>query len=315
MLSRRHIRIKVLQALYAYFQTAEHDMVGSEKSLFRSLDKFYEAYLYLLMLMVELGDVVRNYAEESKTRLVKNDPLDQNAALADNTVLHKMASSGALAKMSKQYKITWQPDMDLLRKLFLKLKKAPEYNDYVFSENKSPEKDTEILVWIYKQIIMKDDVLLHLMEEKNIYWQDDKEFVDSMVLKSIKQINKTEGGETFLLPLYKDEADDLDFAKNLFRKTIVHEAEYEKLIADNTDNWDVERIAMVDILMLKMALMEYFHFAEIPLKVTINEYLEISKIYSTPKSKIFINGVLDKMATILKADNKIQKRGKGLIND
>ncbi|MBK7964095.1 MAG: transcription antitermination protein NusB [Bacteroidetes bacterium] len=210
----------------------------------------------------------------------------------------------------KKRKISWQHDIDSIKKAFHHLKNQEVYKTFTQTTEHSKEEELITLKWIMKEFFSKTEFIPHILEEKNIYWAESIDLVESMVIKT------SENGKTSnnfqLLPLYKDAEDDVQFMQDLVQKTIRDDSYFHQLIADKTKNWDADRIAMVDIILMKMALCEIMNLSTIPVKVSINEYIDISKDYSTPNSKSFINGVIDKLVIELKKEGKIQKIGRGL---
>lgn len=315
MLNRRHLRVKVMHALYAFFQSNNSDLRAGEKELLFSLEKVYDLYIYYLSLFPELAEVAHTVSVEGKQKYFPTEEeKNPNTKFIENGAIKRLAQMDDLQKMISNRKINWKTEPELTKKIFNTVKASPEYQEYLANPTRSLETDKEFLVKIFKNYVGPFELLLHLFEEKSIYWMDDFDLVASMVIKTIKNLKEESGKEERLLPLFKDEEDDRKFALELFRKTIVNSDEYEKLIADKTQNWELERIAMMDVLLMKMALAEMLNFTSIPVKVTLNEYIELSKNYSTPKSKIFINGILDKLVMSLKESNRIQKAGRGLLD-
>lgn len=315
MLSRRHLRIKVFQALYSYFQAEEPNMNKYEKDLFTSIHKFYDSYLLTLLLLIEFNESARLTAIDAKQRYFPSEDItDTSTKFIDNLVLQKLAANTQLELLSKQRKISWQKDIEVVRKWLAQLRKTDEFRNYI-SGKSDYAADLEFVSFIVKKFLAANESFNHLMEEKNLFWVDDKSLLIPMVIKTLKLFTEEAEGEKvdLLRPLH-DKEDDEAFIQELFRKTIVHDEELSKSIADKTKNWELERIALTDVILMKMALTEILQFSFIPIKVSINEYIEISKDYSTPKSKTFINGVVDKIVDDLKAEGKIRKTGKGLIN-
>lgn len=314
MLSRRHLRSKALQTLYAYFQSDNHNVAAGEKELLHSIDKVYDLYLYQLSLLPELVDFAKIKTEEAKNkRLPSSDDLNPNTRFIDNRIIQKLRENRNLKNAINGRKINWVGEQEIVRKLYSIIKESAEFKEYLASEEDSIENDREYLNKIYKKYIAESEDLEYYLEEKSIYWSDDWELVSSAVVKTIKSLNDDSDEFQAISPLYKDEDDDKQFVIDLFRKTILNNSNYEEIIAEKTKNWDVERIAMLDILIMKMALAEVLNFSSIPVKVSLNEYIDISKRFSTPKSKLFVNGVLDKIILELKSQNKIKKTGRGLI--
>ncbi len=313
MLSRRHLRVKVLQALYAYFQSEKNDLLAGEKELNLSIEKVYDLYISQLLILPELTHIASIQIEERKNKkLPTKEDLNPNYKFVNNLLIKKIAEDKTLAAKANQRKINWTGEKELIRKLFAKIQKSDIYKAYMNNTQNSFAEDVEFTVQIFKKFIAEDDLLLHYYEERSIYWLDDFELVNSMLIKSLKQTKENE--PLVILKLFNDEADDKKFMIDLFRKTIVNSKQYEEMISEKTKNWEVERIAAMDILIMKMALAEVLNFSNIPVKVSLNEYIDVSKRYSTPKSNVFVNGVLDKIFNELKAENKIQKSGRGLMN-
>lgn len=309
MLSRRQLRVKVLQGLYAYFQSDKKDLASGERELFRSIEKVHELYVYLLKFLLELSD-----AEESDEKELQNkyfpdqEELDAKRRFCRSPFIKALKSSSELEVYSRRYSISWQKDHELIRKLFVELKRSPSYRNYLTSDTIQEDVFLSELLKVY---VEESEPMTHHIEEENIFWPEDYSFVTHMVARTGRQF--FEKGRLEIFEPYRDEKDDKDFVRTLFAKTILHNKEYEAAVSDRTQNWDLERIAMMDILLLKMALAELVHFPGIPVKVSINEYIEISKDFSTPKSKQFINGIIDKLAADYKQSGKIVKTGRGLM--
>lgn len=313
MLSRRHLRVKVLQALYAYFQSEKNDLLAGEKELNLSIEKVYDLYISQLLIFPELTHAASFQIEERKNKkLPTSEDLNPNYKFVNNLLIKKIEEDKTLASKVNQRKINWTGEKELIRKLFAKIQKSEVYENYMRNRENLFSEDKEFTAQIFKKFIADDELLLHFYEERSIYWMDDFELVNSMLLKSLKQTKEDE--PIIILNLFNDEEDDRKFMIELFRKTIINSKEYEDMISKKTKNWEVERIAAMDVLIMKMALAEVLNFSNIPVKVSLNEYIDISKRYSTPKSNVFINGVLDKIFNELKADNKIKKTGRGLMN-
>jgi N utilization substance protein B len=309
MLSRRQLRVKVLQALYAYFQSDKKDLSVAERELLRSIEKVHELYIYLLQFIIELTD-----AEEADAHELQHKYFPDQLELAAKRRLHQssfitfLKKSTVFESMRKKHAVSWQKDHELIRKLFLELKKSDAYRNYL-SADEVDEKG--FFSEIMKVYVEESEPMQHHLEETNIFWSEDISFVVHMIVRTIRQF--FDQGRLELFEIYRDEKDDKDFIKNLFSQAVLHNREYEAAVSERTQNWDLERIAMMDILILKLALTELIHFPGIPVKVSINEYIEISKDFSTPKSKQFINGIIDKLAIDYKKSGKIVKTGRGLV--
>jgi len=310
MLNRRYLRIKTMQTLYSYFQQEKPDIVFYEKELFKSLDKIYDLYVYVLVLFTDIHHTALLVTEENKNkRLPSKEDLEPNLRFIENVALVSLTRSEELKKEVANRKISWQSDFDLVRKLYTELRATDLYKNYMASTTPSAKEDKQFLISMATEFLYEHDLLNHIFEEKNIHWADDTFGAFSMVARTFENFT----GKINLVPLYKDKEDDQQFISTLFRKTIAGDKESEKLIDEKTKNWELDRIASMDILLMKMAIAEFLHVSNVPVKVSLNEYIDISKEYSTPNSKTFINGVLDKIIAELKRDNKIQKTGRGLM--
>lgn len=317
MLNRRHLRIKVLQILYAYFQTEDRDGHRFEKELMRSIEKMYDMYLYYLLVFEEQTIFAERRIDErlNKVRPTQDD-LNPNRKFANNQIFKHLALNTDLKRQSESHKINWvgAVENDLMKKLFLHLTETEIYQEYMSNGVHSFEDDKQFAVNIFKTEIANFELLHDFFENQSIYWIDDIDLVCSMVLKTIKLIPENGSINAPILTLYKDEADERAFTETLFRKTIQDDLKNDVLIQELTENWELDRIAKMDIILLKMALTEFTAMTSVPKKVTLNEYIEISKFYSTPKSQQFINGILDKAVALLDKDGKVKKTGRGLIN-
>jgi N utilization substance protein B len=304
-----------MQALYAYFLNGSSDIIRGENELMRSILKLHDLYIYQLSFLVELFDFARHRIEESHTKyLPSEEDLNPNTRFIDNRLICQLQANKDYQKRADDLSISWKEEEELIRRLYFTVRSSEEYQQYMLSENDSYENDRQYLISLFRQFIASDETLISFYEEKNIYWANDYPIVVIYVEKSLKAI-ELDWKEKDPLPIIPNEMDpeDKDFATQLYRKTILHDREYEKLIAGKTLNWDPERIAMLDMLLLKMALAEFIEFPFIPVKVSFNEYIEISKEYSTPKSKVFINGILDKLIGDLTQEERIKKSGRGLM--
>ncbi|UKN02106.1 transcription antitermination factor NusB [Paracrocinitomix mangrovi] len=317
MLNRRHLRIKVLQILYAYFQTEDKDPLQVEKELFRSIDKMYELYIYFLLTFEEMVQFAETRIEDKKNKIQPtSEDLDPNRKFVDNPYFRYFASNAELKRHSETMKINWGGAVknDLMRKMFVQIKDSDLYNDYMKSRETNDEDDRQFALSLFKSEIANFELLHDFFENESIYWMDDIDLICSMVLKTIKAIEPSDFSVNAILPLYKDEEDEKGFIKAMVRKTLEKDDENTKTIDELTQNWELDRIAKMDVILLKMALTELTELPSIPKKVTLNEYIEISKYYSTPKSQVFINGILDKAVEKLDKEGKLIKTGRGLIN-
>lgn len=313
MLNRRHIRIKVLQAFYAFFQSNNEDVLKGEKELFHSIEKIYDLYVFILMLFPSLKRQALIQIEEAKrSEYLRQDINILKTGFIDNQLVDLIEQSKVLQKISKDRKINWEGDVenDLTKKIFKEVYQTDNYKNLLQSESSSFNDDKDALVQLYKKEICNLEKLHHFFDEKSIYWQDDLDHVSSMILKTLKSI--TENQELEILPLWKE--DEYEFTQNLFRKAVLQKEENDAVLQTYSKNWEKERLATMDSLLMNLAMTEALEFSSIPIKVTLNEYIEISKFYSTPKSNSFINGILDRIFEDYKKDGKLVKRGRGLIN-
>ena len=310
MLSRRQLRIKVLQSLYAFFQADKNDLAIAEKELFRSIEKVNELYIYLLLFLKELADSDQQDAGDLHLKFFPSqEELLASRRLYELKFIYALGESKEFKTQLQTMKISWQKNQELVRRVFMEIKKSGMYHTFL-KDNQANEKD--FLIDLFRKFIESSESVQNQIEEENIFWTDDFTFAIHLVLRTIKSFYEKDKLE--LIPLYKDESDDKEFARKLFSQTILHNKEFEQSISERTKNWEVDRIALMDILILKMALAELISFPNIPVKVSINEFIDISKEYSTPKSKQFVNGIIDKLAMDYKEQGKILKAGRGLIN-
>ena len=304
--------IKVLQQGFQELGIdEEYELVGAGISG----DKIYDLYLLLLQFLVDIRVVAENYAGEGRNkRLPSEQDLNPNLRFIQNPVLLQLEGNLALANGIRQRKINWAGQMEILRRTFTALRTSEEYQEYMTSADNSYEFHREFILFIFKKYIADSEMVESFIEEQSLYWTNDLNMaVAPMILKTIEQLTAESDHGAQLLPLFKDPAEDRGFVVDLYRKTIIHDKECEVMIGEKTKNWEVDRIAMMDVLLMKMAITELMHFQSIPVKVSLNEYIEISKLYSTPKSKMFINGVLDKLVIDLKEKELVRKTGRGLI--
>jgi N utilization substance protein B len=315
MISRRIIRTKVLQVLYAYYSSERDSLGNTEKELFFCISKSYDLYHYLLALVIEIAD----YAEERiEIRRRKHQPTEEdlhpNTKFISNQLIQQLRENRQLNAYLDQKKLSWVNNPELVKELYLFLIESDFYKEYMADNNRSFLDDRKFVDKIFTKIILVTEDLYDVLEEQSIYWNDDVEFVVSMISKTLKKFTPNSGSDQRLLPLFKDQ-DDREFAKDLLRKSIINHDELRALIKEHSKNWDLDRIAFMDILIMQLALSEFLYFPSIPTKVSLNEYIELSKFYSTEKSRNFINGILDKTLKDLKKSGKINKIGRGLIGE
>lgn len=315
MISRRIIRIKVLQILYAFFTTPDTSINNTEKELFFSLQKTFDLYHYLMALVIEIEKFAEDRIEMGKKKhRPTNADLDPNIRFVNNRLIAQLKSNISLTKYLESSKLSWADQEDLVRKLYLSLLDQDFYKEYMDAAQNGYADDRKLVEDIFKYLILYSEDIESLLEEQSIYWNDDLDFVVSMILKTFKKFKEFSDERQALLPMFKDD-EDRQFAKDLYRKVVLNHKENEALIKQHTVNWDIERIAFIDNLILELALTEFLYFPSIPTKVSMNEYIELSKYYSTEKSRNFINGILDKALKDLKKADKILKAGRGLIGE
>ena len=314
MLNRRQLRIKVLQILYAYYQSEHREMKDFEKELFFSIDKMYEMYLYLLLLVVEMqGRAIDKIEAGLQKKLPAQEDLHPNTKFVTNTLMRALANSKNLTKALETSNISWADNQDLIKRVFRELIETEDYKAYMADDQRGFEHDKEFLLRFFKRHMINVEGISEYFEEKSIFWNDDMDLMAGMVIKTIKIIPEN-AKDIELLTLWKDKDDEHGFTTELFRQTIIQGEDNAKLISEAAANWDMERIAITDMILMKMAIAEAKTMESIPLKVTLNEYIELAKYYSTPKSNGFINGVLDQLFAKLNDEKEIKKVGRGLIN-
>lgn len=307
MINRVLIRLKIVQIVYAYYQNGGKNLDTAEKELFFSLSKAYDLYNYLLLLMVEVTKQANKRLNAAKNKLVlTKEELFPNTKFVENRFIAQLEVNKQLLEFSNNQKKTWENEADFVKTLCDKILESDIYKEYMASETSSYEEDRELWRKLYKNIIFNNIELDQVLEDQSLYWNDDKEIVDTFVLKTIKRFDEKNGAKQELLPEFKDE-EDQDFARRLFRRTILNADYYRHLISENTKNWDLDRVAFMDVVIMQIALAEILSFPNIPVSVSLNEYVEIAKLYSTPKSGGFINGTLDGIVNSLKKENKLTK--------
>jgi N utilization substance protein B len=313
MISRRIIRTKVLQILYAHVSSPEKTISSSEKELHFSIRKTYDLYHLLLALPIELSD----YAEKMmEIRKQKNFPteeeLNPNMRFVSNRLIGKLKQNEDLAGYLQQNKVNWVNSQELVKKIYQSMVESEVYTNYFATKEDDFQNDRRFCEDFFAEVLLKSEFVFNEFEEQSIYWNDDLDFVVSMVIKTLKKFKEESNINDHLSSLYKDEEDE-EFTVKLFRKTLAKSEENRKTIEAYTKNWDVDRVATMDILIMELALTELTEFPSVPIKVTLNEYIELAKYYSTQRSSIFINGVLDRITKDFKEQGKIVKAGRGLL--
>ena len=305
----------MMQVLYAYYSSEEKSLNNTEKELFFCIHKTYDLYHYLFALVIDIADYAEGRIEIKKNKhQPTHEDLHPNTKFVSNLFINQLRSNRQLNAYLNQTKLSWVNHPELIKELYLIMIESEIYDEYKNSETRSYVDDRKFIEKIFNKIFLVSEELYEVLEEQSIYWNDDIEFVISVITKTIKKFNEFSDSDQRLMPMYKDDEDRV-FAKELFRKSILNHEELESLIKVHSSNWDVERIAFMDILMMQLAITEFLYFPSIPTKVTMNEYIELSKFYSTEKSRNFINGILDKTLKDLKKEGKINKAGRGLVGE
>ena len=309
MISRRHIRLKVMQSLYAFYSKKDISISKSENEMLRQIQDISNLKLAVLSLFLFLFRHADSFFEDNKNKfLPKDEDLNPNKKFIDNFFYDFFLSNKTLITKLEKFSVFWNDnDHDIIRKIFKDIVQSKLYNDYLNNDEKSYENDIKFFNNILNEIILNNEILHHILEEKSIYWIDDLPFVATIIMGDFK-IKKIK----LLKSVFKNSSDK-DFAIDLYRGAIKYDKEYEKVIIDKAQNWDIERIAIMDQIMIKMAFCEILNMPELPVKVSLNEYIEISKYYSTNKSKMFINGLIDSAVKDFTVKKMIKKSGRGLM--
>ena len=306
MINRELIRVKIVQLTYAYYQNGDGNIDKAEKELLFSLSKAYDLYNYLLELIVAITNEERHRVAIAKQRAEREGTEAPSEKFINNKFVLQLEGNKQLTSFLEDKKLTWDNDIEAVRKHCDQIEQSAFYKDYIASDDDSYDADRELWRKIYRTLIQENTDLDAVLEDKSLYWNDDKEIVDTFVIKTIKRFDPANGADQEMLPEYKDE-EDRDFAVKLFRATILNADTYQHYMSDASRNWDFSRLAYMDVIIMQIAIAEMINFPNIPVNVTINEYVELAKLYSTPKSGRFINGMLDSIARYLNDTGKIFK--------
>jgi len=312
MVNRRHIRIKVMQSIYAVLQSKSDNLPKEEKFLLFNIKKATDLYVLQLLLMVEIRNLSFEHIEIKKKNFLATDE-DRNPSLkfVNNRVIKAILDSPEITDYAAKNKlISWKDNREYVRIILDDLVQSEDYKTYTNSNISSFSEDQAFIMGLFKKILAPNEKLFDYYESLNLSWVDDYPLVNTALLKVMKQMKE---GDLFSLKQLEVKKDDEEFLIDLFRKTVLHQQEFTSDIDDKTPNWDTERIADMDMILIKMALTEFVYFPSIPTKVTINEYIEIAKDYSTRKSSYFINGVLDKLLKDFSKSGRLNKIGRGLL--
>lgn len=314
MLTRRHIRVKVMQCIYALIQSKDDSLVKQEKFLRMSIENMYVLYLLILSLLAELHRMAEKHVGHASKKYVatEEDKYPNREKFTNNRLLLQIANNESLkSELSRRKLNNWYLNEEYVKILYKEIVASDIYKEYMTNAKDSYDNDRDVVIQLFKEIIAPNEKIYEYFEDDKLTWVDDFPIVNTYLVKRLKKANENSGDKFFLPALLKD-AQDMDYANDLLTKTLLNDAKWEEEIEGKTPNWDNDRIAEIDSIILKMAICELLNFPSIPEKVTLNEYLEIAKEYSTPKSSIFINGVLDKLAKEYKTNGRLQKIGRGL---
>jgi N utilization substance protein B len=305
-----------MQAVYAYLLSENNDLVSGEKELMRSISKLHELFIYQISFLLKVFEFARQRIEDGKLKLLPaEEDINPNTKFVNNRFINQVYVNHDFQKQADKLKISWKEEEEMVRRLFNSIRLSQEYADYMAVEQCTYQEDKNIVIDLFKKYIAPYESLEGFYEEKNIYWANDYPLVNIQISKCLKDIDEKWNKDSPIPAFHEDgnEQEALEFASQLYLKTILKGDEFGKLIADKALNWESDRIALLDMILLKMAICEISEFPSIPIKVSFNEYIEISKDYSTPKSKVFINGILDKLIADLREQNLIHKTGRGLV--
>lgn len=307
MINRELIRVKVVQLTYAYYQNGNKNIDTAEKELFFSLSKSYDLYNYLLALILGITAESRRQLEVLQAKALREGAPQPSTRFAYNRFAMQLEENQMLRTFMETQKKSWNSEPEFLKKMFDQIQESKIYREYMESEEDSWEADRELWRKLYRTLIQDNEDLDALLEEQSLYWNDDKEIVDTFVLKTIKRFEEKNQGKQELLPEY-DSEEDKDYARKLFRATILNANEYQRFMSETSHNWDFSRLAYMDVVIMQIAIAEMMTFPSIPVSVSINEYVDIAKLYSTPRSGAYINGMLDAIARHLIETGKLLKR-------
>ena len=306
MINRKLIRVKIVQLTYAYYQNGHHNMDTAEKELLFSLSKAYDLYNYLLGLIVAITQEERRRVDIATRRAEREGTETPSQRFAFNKFATQLEENKQLNLFMEDKKMSWENDVEAVRKLCDQIERSPLYQEYMMSDAEDYETDRELWRRIYRTLIQGNEDLDAILEEKSPYWNDDKEIVDTFVLKTIKRFDPANKADQELLPEY-DDTEDREYALKLFRSTILNADTYQRYMSETSRNWNFSRLAYMDVVLMQIAIAEMLTFPNIPISVTINEYVDLAKLYSTPKSGGYINGMLDAIARHLVDTGRLLK--------
>ncbi|MBO6234762.1 MAG: transcription antitermination factor NusB [Prevotella sp.] len=295
MINRELIRIKAVQLTYAYFQNGNHNLDNAEKELMFSLTKAYHLYNTLLLLIVAVTRMARKHYDIASAKAEREGFAGPSARFAFNKFAVQLEENKQLKEFVEDQKNLWDDKAEFVKNLYLQMEQSETYQEFIASSDDDYETHREVWRKLYKLFIQNNDDLSLTLEEDSIYWNDDKEVVDTFVLKTIKRFDPANGDSQELLPEYTDD-EDKEYAQKLFHATIVNADQYQRYMTEASRNWDFSRLAYMDVVIMQLAIAEMMTFPNIPVNVTINEYVSLAKLYSTSRSGGYINGMLDAIA-------------------
>jgi N utilization substance protein B len=315
MISRRLLRIKALMALYAFNRREDGNLTQAETELLFSIGKAYDLYHYLLLLVLEVSDIAIDKIDQAlQKHIPSHEDLNPQKRFIENQVINQLRKNLAFKSYISSNKLSWVNNSHIPRSLYNKMITWEVYEEYMKAENHNYQTDKKFVIRLITDLFSCSEDLLSNLEEQSIYWNDDMEYISAMVEKTLKKFKADSRENAPLMPLYKNEEDE-DFVKILFRKAVLNQKKCSELIDKHTTNWEVERIALMDILVMQLAITEILEFPEIPVKVTLNEYIEIAKFYCTSKSGTFVNGILDNIVKEIRETGLFNKFGRGLVGE
>ncbi len=315
MISRRLLRIKALMTLYAFNRRRDDDLPRGEAELMHSINKTYDLYHLLIQLLIEISDIASERIDQAlQKKMPTPEDLNPVRRFVDNLLIAQLRINRSFNEYKNSKKLSWTLYNHIPRLIYNKMTSWNEYMSYMKSETQDYQADKKFVIRLVTDFLLSSEDLMSNLEEQSIYWNDDVEYVVVMVVKTLKKFKEASEENTKLISLFKNTEDE-EFVKTLFRKSVLRSKECSELIDNNTENWEVERIALMDILVMQLAITEIIEFPEIPVKVTLNEYIEIAKYYCTPKSSTFVNGILDNIVREMRKKRLFAKYGRGLVGE
>ena len=315
MVSRHYLRIKTMQALYAYNANPKAEVRSYEADMVKAIHDCYELFLWLFALLPEVAFYRMKKLESLKEKYnPTEEDLNPNMKFVNNLVIRQMENNKTLQLQWPKHHVLWEDYTDLIAKLYREIEQLPEYEAYMITRENDYNEDKKLVLAIIEKVFADNDLLHWYLGEKNTHWINDYDEAMTMFYQNVKDFKEAKGDECKIVSLFKSEEDE-QFCRQLFRKTLEHASEYEQMIESKLQNWELERVISMDMLLMEMALCELLEFPSVPIKVTLNEYIEIAKWYSSDKSKLFINGILDRLIVDLRAEDRIVKTGRGLYQN